>query len=47
MVVSKECLVMRAGGDKGDAKALEGSVQFGVSDNGIVQDEMHWSLTSS
>ena len=35
---------MRAGGDKGDVKALEGSVQFVNTDNVIVQEGMHWSI---
>ena len=36
---------MRAeGGDQGNAKALEGNVQFGISENGIVQEGMHWSI---
>ena len=33
---------MRAeGGDLGDVKTLEGNVQFGISDNGIVQEGRH------
>ena len=28
------------GGDQGDVKALEGSIQFGDSDNGSVQEGM-------
>ena len=47
MVLSREWLVMRAGGDKGDVKALEGSVQFVNTDHVIVQEEMHWSLAFS
>ena len=43
MVLSREWLVVQ-GGDEGDVKALEGSVQFGISDNGIVQEGMHLSI---
>ena len=45
MVLSREWLVMQGGEIlEGNVKALEGSVQFGVCDNGIVQEGMHWSI---